>query len=444
MNDSINMSFDDEVSKNASNFVSKLSIDDSGYMWKGNLEQLRCFVQDDLNLTGKWSSPGGERKVFTCSTEGIKLKWSGPTQKRLIIVNDTKENLLANAINRVYDKYNSELNSTAASEGLLDVSRVSLGKSNENEKPNKGDKDLTDSQVGKSCFRSSAIQHACLEKVHDENQSVTVNSNAVFQENKRVFNVANRTLQRDLELLKLDVSVLETRLPHAIVQNESNIEALRRKQKDMEIIIQQQKQIICNLNEENQLFKSKLNLFEKQLLELTKNNQGNNVDDESSPVCVSNIPSVTFPPLSKQYADTNSNLNESRPISAEISPLNNITPSSDDHRDPSTRDNSALHMPDAPLLHTCNIDLIDVRLEDQPDVHRLEHQLTFEQFSEKQSEQPSFFDQIKEYRSKHKKSSYDQYKERTNSKRKNVNFHRPRRRYNRQLKSPSNNHYAKI
>ena len=79
----------------------------------------------------------------------------------------------------------------------------------------------------------------------------------------------------------------------------------------------------------------------------------------------------------------------------------------------------------------------------QPDAHRLEHQLTFEQFSEKQIEQPSFFDQIKEYRSKHKKSSYDQYRERTNSKRKNVNFHRPRRRYNRQLKSPSNNHYAK-
>ena len=129
MNDSINMSFGDEVSKNASNFVSKLSIDDSGYLWKGNPEQLRCFVQDDLNLTGKWSSPGGERKVFTSLTEGIKLKWSGPMRKRLIIVNDTKENLLANAINRVYDKYNTELDSTAASEELLDVSRVSLAKS---------------------------------------------------------------------------------------------------------------------------------------------------------------------------------------------------------------------------------------------------------------------------------------------------------------------------
>ena len=36
-----------------------------------------------------------------------------------MIVNDTKENLLANAFDRVYDKYSSELNSTAASEGLL-------------------------------------------------------------------------------------------------------------------------------------------------------------------------------------------------------------------------------------------------------------------------------------------------------------------------------------
>ncbi len=34
----------------------------------------------------------------------------------------------------------------------------------------------------------------------------------------------------------------------------------------METIIQQQQQTICKLNEENQLFKSKLKLFEKQLL----------------------------------------------------------------------------------------------------------------------------------------------------------------------------------
>ena len=110
----------------------------------------------------------------------------------------------------------------------------------------------------------------------------------------------------------------------------------------MGIIIQQQKQTICNLNEENRLFKSKLNLIEKQLLEF-KNNQGNNVNDESSPVCASNIPSVTFPPVIKQFADPNSNLNESKPISTKIPPLNNIAPSSDDHPHPSTRDNSALH-----------------------------------------------------------------------------------------------------
>ena len=57
------------------------------------------------------------------------------------------------------------------------------------------------------------------------------------------------------------------------------------------------------------------------------------------------------------------------------------------------REITQLYMPNAPLLHTCNIDLIDVCLEDQPGGHRLEHQLTFEQFSEKQIEQPSFYDQ---------------------------------------------------
>ena len=34
------------------------------FAWNGCLESLKCFVQTDLYLRGKWSSPGGEVKLF--------------------------------------------------------------------------------------------------------------------------------------------------------------------------------------------------------------------------------------------------------------------------------------------------------------------------------------------------------------------------------------------
>ena len=44
--------------------LSNLFADESGYLWKGNLSELKRFVQDEIKLTGKWSSPGGETKLF--------------------------------------------------------------------------------------------------------------------------------------------------------------------------------------------------------------------------------------------------------------------------------------------------------------------------------------------------------------------------------------------
>ena len=118
MNESVNILPNDEVNNDTSNLISNLSFDDNGYLWKGTLPQLKRFVSNDLKLAGKWSSPGGERRIFNGSTLEITLKWSGPTRGRLIIVNDTEQNLLANALNRLHRKCNTDPNSTAASEGL--------------------------------------------------------------------------------------------------------------------------------------------------------------------------------------------------------------------------------------------------------------------------------------------------------------------------------------
>ena len=87
--------------------------------------------------------------------------------------------------------------------------------------------------------------------VYDQNAKfiATVNGGAVFVGCNCVGNSVNRVLQIDLDILKLDVSALEGRLPSAISQNESNIDSVRLKQKDMEFIIWQQQQTICKLNE---------------------------------------------------------------------------------------------------------------------------------------------------------------------------------------------------
>ncbi|CAB3991210.1 Hypothetical predicted protein [Paramuricea clavata] len=76
-------------------------IDESCYYWKGNLSQLKNFVQNDLKLIGKlWSSPGGETKLFIKNTE-IILKWTGQTRKKLIIEKDSEVNLVANTLKRL-------------------------------------------------------------------------------------------------------------------------------------------------------------------------------------------------------------------------------------------------------------------------------------------------------------------------------------------------------
>jgi hypothetical protein len=94
MNESVKIPTNDVESKILSSLV---FIDESGYCsWKGNLAQLKSFVQNDLKLIGKWSSPGGETKLFK-NTE-IILKWAWQTRKKLIIEKDSEVNLVENTL----------------------------------------------------------------------------------------------------------------------------------------------------------------------------------------------------------------------------------------------------------------------------------------------------------------------------------------------------------
>ena len=103
-------------------FTSNLLIDNSGYSWKGNLSQLKSFVQNELKLAGVWSSPGGDRKVkiFEGTDTCIQLKWYyGQKRKKLVIDRDTDENLLANTLHSLYNKINGVFNTTVPSESFV-------------------------------------------------------------------------------------------------------------------------------------------------------------------------------------------------------------------------------------------------------------------------------------------------------------------------------------
>lgn len=49
-------------------------------------------------MSGKWTSPGGEVKLFT--NVNFRLKWQGSSTKRLVIIKDDEENYLAKALRR--------------------------------------------------------------------------------------------------------------------------------------------------------------------------------------------------------------------------------------------------------------------------------------------------------------------------------------------------------
>ena len=119
--DTADMPTNSDESKLPSTLVSNLSINENGYIWKGNLPQLKRFVQNDLKLIGKWSWPGGETKLFLKNTE-ISLEWFGQTRKKLIIEKDTKANLITNTLNSLCNEAVLNITNSAVMtcEGLVD------------------------------------------------------------------------------------------------------------------------------------------------------------------------------------------------------------------------------------------------------------------------------------------------------------------------------------
>ena len=64
----------------------KLKLIDDKFHWDSSASNLKEFVSNALGLTGKWTSPGGEAKLFT--SDGLNIKWHGKKSKRISLSGD--------------------------------------------------------------------------------------------------------------------------------------------------------------------------------------------------------------------------------------------------------------------------------------------------------------------------------------------------------------------
>ena len=78
---------DEKISK-----CSLLSLSGNDLIWKGDLDSLKTFVETELQINRRWSTPRGEN--FKFSNFEFSLKWDGETSKTITVVQDNDEDQL--------------------------------------------------------------------------------------------------------------------------------------------------------------------------------------------------------------------------------------------------------------------------------------------------------------------------------------------------------------
>jgi hypothetical protein len=68
---------------------SNLKASGERFYWDSILVKLKEFVSKELKLSGRWTSPGGEVKLFTADT--VSLKWHGKTIKTITLAGNSTQ-----------------------------------------------------------------------------------------------------------------------------------------------------------------------------------------------------------------------------------------------------------------------------------------------------------------------------------------------------------------
>ena len=70
----------------AVNLVNNIKLIGNKFHWDGSPSNLKEFVSKTLGLVGKWTSSGGDAKLFT--SDGLNIKWHGKKSKRISLTGD--------------------------------------------------------------------------------------------------------------------------------------------------------------------------------------------------------------------------------------------------------------------------------------------------------------------------------------------------------------------
>ncbi|CAB3992225.1 ---NA---, partial [Paramuricea clavata] len=249
------------VVQSTMNDLSGLTYDGETYRWLKTFEDLKCFINEALNIKGRWKSPGGDVKVFRSDGEGeFVIKWHGPRSKKLIIQSD-----------------NAEENLKSKLESLIDQ-----GPSNVN------------------------ISHEATDVICPSVPDVCVSIDELS-----VSQFAN---------LKADFASLVDITSNLL----SEVNSMRSKQKDFESVIRKQDDAICKLSEENLFLTSSLLSLESSIFNVMNNNYMFNNPKNSMKITISNDPETidkdqsTDPNKNTSYTSGPFLLNESSTLDESV------------------------------------------------------------------------------------------------------------------------------
>ncbi len=208
--------------------VNGLIYDGEMYRWLKSFGYLKSFVENSLNIKGRWISPGGDVKLFKSEGDSnLAIKWHGPRSQRLVIQSDAPDDYLRLKFETFTDRCQSNADILHEAAGVISHSEAEVC----------------------SCVNESFISQ--------------------------------------LVSLKADIASLESRFNSDLV---SEIDSLRYKQKDLVSVIRKQDEAICKLNEENAFLKSKLLSLEKFISKVIDNNSVINSSISGSEISISNDP----------------------------------------------------------------------------------------------------------------------------------------------------------
>ena len=207
------------------NDLSGLTYNGETYRWLKTFEDLKCFINEALNIKSRWKSPGGDVKDFRSDGEGeFVIKWHGPRSKKLIIQSDNAEENLKSKLESLIDQGPSNVNISHEATDVIC--------------PTVPDVCVSIDELSVSLFADLKADFASL---------VDITSNLL-----------------------------------------SEVNSMRSKQKDFESVIRKQDDAICKLSEENLFLTSSLLSLESSIFNVMNNNYMFNNPKNSMKITISN------------------------------------------------------------------------------------------------------------------------------------------------------------